>query len=164
MQSYASLERNFTPKNWGMVPQNSSTLQGFMGHSRPATQHELPLWSCMNRANIILKSWCNCWNISHRSAVHILMGIVEEKKKNNNNRLHNLRAEENSFLWMHKLNLIIEKKKKKRLGAIKVYRWEKILLCKASLSWKENNAATTPPMKNLEKKKGSGSWRLTNQI
>lgn len=36
------IQIDFTPQKWGTVTRNASTLQGFMGHSGPATQHELP--------------------------------------------------------------------------------------------------------------------------
>lgn len=82
------------PKN-GILLQNASTLQGFMGHSVLAIQHDYLLWNCMNRANIIFESWCNRWNISHSSVVHILTEIVEGNKK-----LQNLRERENHFLLL----------------------------------------------------------------
>lgn len=42
-QLYINTKEFHPPKKWGTVRWNASTLQGFMGHSGPATQHELPL-------------------------------------------------------------------------------------------------------------------------
>lgn len=36
------IQMDFTTQKWGTVTWSASTLQGFRGHSGPATQHELP--------------------------------------------------------------------------------------------------------------------------
>lgn len=131
-----------------------------MGHSRPATQHELPLWSCMNRANIILKSWCNCWNISHRSAVHILMGIVEEKKKII--IIGCIIWEQKKILFCECINSIwlLKEKKKKKDWEFKVYRWETFY---AKLLYPEGRIMQQPPhpWKIWKKKR---VWKLKTDI
>lgn len=161
MQSYTSIQRNFTPQKWGTVPWHALNLQGFMGHNGPATQHELPLRSCMNRANVILETWCNCWNNSHRSAVHILMGMVE--KNGEFTKLYwKLIWEQEKIICCESINSIWLSKGRAEDDLIKVYRsWEKTLMCKDSSSWRDNNITTTPPPQHPPKgEKNPKTWKL----